>query len=222
MKTRRFIFSITAYLLLLSATAQPTNFQLNNPHSIMLDSSGLEILTAGYWRIFKDDLEMRGTTRSTSKNISMCYYPDGKLFYNGSTGTWKVLEDKYIKHKLDSKEAEDRLNFGGIFSVTALDSSTLTLTKLLTSSQDMKRTFHLKTSTILTVREQPNQASSYRYAGTLSEFTMDSISRMNPDELFNAGFTLLDSNMIHIATQDTLYVIKQNATSHPFQRIPWH
>jgi len=85
------------------------------------------------------------------------------------------------------------------------------MTKLLTSSNDMKRTLYLKSSTILTQSEQPNSGGPYIYNGTLDQMIIDSLSNMDSDELFNAGFTVLQNNMIHIFTPDSLYVIKLNS-----------
>lgn len=219
MKTLKYIFSFIFYLLVISANAQIKNFELNNPNSIPLEDKHLEILTSGYWRVFQSDVKSRESTRSNPKNISMCYYPDGTFFYNGSTGTWKILKDRYIAHQLD-KEAIEVLNFGGIYSVTKLNDSTLTLTKLLTSSRDMKRVLHLKSSTILTKTKQPNSGSPFIYEGILSESTIDSLSIMNSDELFNAGFSILPNNKIHIVASDTLYMITLNATNNRYERIP--
>lgn len=149
----------------------------------------------------------------------MCYYPDGTFFYNGSTGTWEILKDKYIVHELD-KEAKDDLNFGGIFSVIELSNSSLTLTKLLTSSHDMRRTLFLKSSSVLTRNGQPNSGGPYRYEGYPDDATLDSISNMDSDALFDAGFTILQNNMIHIMTPDTLYVIRLDAKNERYVRIP--
>lgn len=208
MNAFRYVFAITFCLLLTFVNAQNKKFELSNPNSILLDNRSLDILTSGYWRVFKDDIESRGSVISTSKNVSMCYYSDGTFFYNGSTGTWEILEDRYIEHQFHNKEEQDRLKFGGVFSITELDNSTLTLTKLLTSSHDMKRTLHLKSSTILTKKEQPNSGGPYFHDGALDESTIDSLSNMDSDELFNAGFTIVGNNMIHIITPDSLYAIK--------------
>lgn len=213
MTALRYILSIVFSLLLVTGHAQTSSFELNNPNSIQLDNSSLDVLTSGYWRVFKDDMESGDKTASSPKNISMCYYADGTFFYNGSTGTWEVVEGRYIRHKL-KKEDQERLNYGGIFSVTELTDSTLTLSKLLASSHDMKRTLYLKPSTILTKTEQPNSGGPYFYDGTLSESAMDSLSNMEPDELFNAGFTILGNNTVHIMTPDTLYVIRLKSNKH--------
>lgn len=208
MRAFRNVFFLFFFLWVISANAQTKNFELDNPNSLPIDTESMEALTSGYWRVYKDETESRGTVTSTSKNISMCYYPDGTFFYNGSTGTWKVLEDRYIEHKLDNKQAESRLNFGGIFSLTELDNSTLVLTKLMTSSHDMKRTLYLKSSSILTKREQPNSIGPYLFDGTLDKLTIDSLSNMDSDALFNAGFNILRNDMIHIMAPDSIYVIK--------------
>jgi hypothetical protein len=188
--------------------AQTKNFELNNPNAILLDEENLEILTSGYWRVYQDDLESRGSITSTPKNISICYYPDGTFFFNGSTGTWKILDERYIEHKFNDKETEKRLNFGEIYSLTKLDNSLMVLTKLLASSNDLKRTLYLKSSTILTKTEQSNSGGPYFYDESLSQIAIDSISKMNSDELFNAGFTPIGKNTVHIFTPDSLYVIE--------------
>ena len=213
MNALRYIFSLVFSLLLVTVHAQTSSFELNNPHSIPLDNSSLDVLTSGFWRVFKDEMESGGKTASCPKNISICYYSDGTFFYNGSTGSWEVVEGRYIQHKL-KKEDQERLNFGGIFSVTEISDSTLALTKLLTSSHDMKRTLYLKPATILTKTEQPNSGGPYFYDGTFDALAMDSLSKMENDELFNAGFTILGSNMVHIMTPDTLYVIRLKSDKH--------
>ena len=213
MNALRPVFSLIFSFLFLVVHAQTGNFELDNPHSLLLDNSSLDILTSGYWRVFKDEMESGGKTASSPKNISMCYFADGTLFYNGSTGTWEIVEGRYIQHKL-KKEDQERLNFGGIFSVTEISDSTLALTKVLTTSHDMKRTLYLKSSTILTKTEQPNSGGPYFYDGTLDALAMDSLSNMEPDELFDAGFTILGNNMVHIMTPDTLYVIRLKSNKH--------
>ena len=208
MQVFKYVFSLIICFGVISTHAQKKSFELSNPNSIPLDNESLKTLTSGYWRVYKDELKSREKVASTPKNVSICYYPNGTFIYNGSTGTWKVLEDRYIEHRLDDKEAEGRLNFGGIFSITELEDSALTLTKLMTTSHDMKRTLYLKSSTILTMREQPSSQGPYFYDGALDEFTIDSLSQMSYDELFNAGFSILNNNRIHIMAQDSLYIIK--------------
>ncbi len=211
MKNIQTIFSILFCFCVITANAQTKSFELSNPHAMLLDSGALGILTSGYWRVYQDEVESRGQKMSTPKNTSMCYYPDGTFFYNGSAGTWKILDDRYITHQFDEKGAQERLNFGGVFSVTGLNDSTLTLTKLLTSSHDTKRTLHLKPSNTLTETEQPNSGGPYFYNGQLSQSTVDSLSRMDADELFDAGFTVLPNNTVHIIAPDSLYVIRLKA-----------
>ena len=176
---------------------------------------------SGYWRVFREDWDNKGTVRSFAKNISMCYYADGTFFYNGSTGTWEVLDDGSIDHKLDAN-AEDDLNFGGIFSVTELSDSTLTLTKVLTTSHDLKRTLHLQPSTVLTKTTQHDSGAPYFFEGTLSTALVDSLCGMDTDQLFNAGITLLPNNMIHIMTPDTLHVIRPKVPEKRHTRVPLH
>lgn len=208
MKVVKNLLPIIFCLALSPVEAQVKSFELTNAEAIPLDSENLKILTSSYWRVFTDEVDIREKNVSTKKNISVCYYPDGKFFYNGSMGTWKVLEDKYIEHQLESPEVANRLNFGGIFSITDMNSTNLTLTKVLTSTHDMKRTLRLKSSTVLTTTEQPNAIGPYFYNEKLSESAIDSLRNMNAEELFNNGFNVMRTGSIHVLTPDSLYVIK--------------
>ena len=204
---------LSLVILLLSlhtVTAQSKRFEFDNPNSIVLDNERIQQLTSEYWRIYQDDVENRGTTRSTKKNISFCYYPNGTFFYNGASGKWRILENRYIEHTLDAEDL-NRLNFGGIFSVLRLTESNLVLTKLLTSSHDMKRTILLKSSTTLTKTEQPNSIGPFYFNGAINQQILDSLHMMNTDELFDAGFNILPNNTVHLLTPDSLYVIRINS-----------
>lgn len=199
----------------ITANAQSKYFEFNTDPSVEINQETLDQLSHGYWRVYQDDLESRGQTISTQKNVSVCYYSDGQFFYNGNYGTWKVLEGRFIEHQLRG----NNVNFGGIFSITKLDSNTMILTKVLTSSQDMKRTLYLKPSTILTLNTQP-KGPVYKSDEKLTKTVLDSIRMMSPDELFNAGLTIHNDSMVNIMTADTLYHINLKATTSEYQRTP--
>ena len=95
MQVFKYVFSLIICFGIISTHAQKKSFELSNPNSIPLDNESLKTLTSGYWRVYKDELESREKVASTPKNVSICYYPNGTFIYNGSTGTWKVLEDRY-------------------------------------------------------------------------------------------------------------------------------
>jgi hypothetical protein len=208
MKSLLSLLTTALFITSVAAQAPPKSFELNNPDAIQLTGDKLKLLTKGYWRVFQDDTEIKGQMISRNVNTSICYYPDGKFFYNGATGTWQVLEGKYIEHTMDDKAKEGRLNFGGIFCATELSESGVTLTKILTTSHDMLRMVHLKPSTVLTPNEQANSGIPYFYDGKVSEAVIDSIKRMNPEELFNVGLTKIGNSMVHIMTPDSLYIIR--------------
>ncbi|MEQ9098320.1 MAG: hypothetical protein RIF36_23265 [Imperialibacter sp.] len=210
MKTITNLLTPAFCLLLNIAIAQPKSFELSNPNAIVLNDQALATLTGGYWRVFEDATENKGHTLSSPMNVSLCYYPNGKFFYNGSFGCWKVIDDKYIEHTFDDKADQDKLNFGGIFSLTELSSTSLRLTKLLTTTHDMKRTMQAKSSTVLTKSRQLSNGLPYMYDGKLDQETVDSLSMMSAEELFNAGFTL-SGNSIHIFSTDSIYVIRLKA-----------
>lgn len=55
---------------------QNESFEFSNPQAIVLDDNTISALTSAYWRLFKDEMEIRGNMSSAAKNISMCYYFD--------------------------------------------------------------------------------------------------------------------------------------------------
>ncbi|MGB3848629.1 MAG: hypothetical protein WA958_01580 [Tunicatimonas sp.] len=222
MKLIKLAIFVIFFMLHEPTNAQSKYFELNNRDAIVLDDTTLHKLTSGYWRVFKEDLVNKGNVRSSPKNISICYYPNRTFLFNGTRGTWKIIENKYIEHEMD-EASEAKLNFGGIFSITELKDSTLKLTKLLTSSHDMERTLHLKPSTVLTTTEQQNNGYPYLYNGILNESIIDSLSQMNKDELFNVGITVKsqeDYNMIHMIAFDTLFIIKTNGYKYQYEKLP--
>lgn len=205
-----------------AAKAQQSYFGPKHEASIPLDEKVLQKLTSGYWRVFIDEMSVKGHVKSSPRNVSVCYYPDGTLLYNGNKGTWSIIDDTFIDHTLD-EAAKSRLNFGGSFSITALTDTSLALTKVLTTSHDMQRTLHLKPSTMLTEREQPSSGFPYFFSGILKEAMIDSLHHMDNNTLFNMGISVReqgDYRLINIIASDTLYMIRSGSTDYQYDRTP--
>ena len=73
----------------------------------------------------------------------MKFATSNKIVIKGSKNVGCYL----LNTNFDSKKDQDRLNFGGIYAVTA---SSFTLTKLLTSSYDVIRIIHFKSAPVFT------------------------------------------------------------------------
>lgn len=115
---------------------------MTNPFAQELTDSALQLLTSQTWHVIQIDADVRGTLTETEGRRVLNYNEDGSFTYRHS-GTWKIVEGKYIDHRIENENGKE-VNFGGIYAVVELSSSALTLTKILTSSHDMVRTMYLE------------------------------------------------------------------------------
>lgn len=187
------------------AYSQAKSFEFTNQDAIELTAGKLNLLLAHPWEATHVDLNNRGVLTETQRWTSLDYKNDGTFEYAGFRGRWSIVENKYIRHKLNSREEETRSNFGGIYAVTLLTDSTLTLVKLLTSTHDMKRMLYFQES-----RPKPAIVPrfSFHYQEKPDEKTLDSISRLSNEELFIFGF-YVDGDTIIVQTPDSLYRVKR-------------
>jgi len=193
--------------------AQVKSFELSNPSAIQMDNVNLEQVTSKRWIAYKLNTTIRGDLTETKKKFSLVYNEDNTFTYGRSEGIWELIDDKYIKHTLNDEEDESRFNFGGIYGVTTLTDTTLTLTKLLTSSHNMKRIIHFISSEISLNRYRATPLGAfiygqpYVYRGELDDKTLDSISSFRIEQLFEIGYNF-ENDTISIQTEDSLYRIK--------------
>ena len=108
------------------------------------------------------------------------------------------------------------VNFGGIYAVAEISSSKLTLSKILTSSHDMKRTMYFEPARndLATVpssfRMKPIFAASTNlYTGKTDPTSLDSISKLSMEHLFTNDY-LIKKDTIYLVAPDSLYRIKRN------------
>ena len=210
------IKAILTWILLLipfGISAQLKSFEFSNPLAIPLTDSAIQLLTSQTWVVNHIDTDNRGILTETQVKKELKYHTDGSFTYRFS-GKWEIAEDRYIKHLFENDEGKE-VNFGGIYAVVELSPSTLTLSKILTSSHDMKRTmyFQAKSDDLPVVsssfRMKPIfTASSNLYKGKTDPVSLDSISRLSTEHLFTNDY-LFENGIIYLAAPDSLYRIKR-------------
>jgi hypothetical protein len=202
---KTFILIVLSYSISFDIPAQVKSFEYNNPEAIQLNDEKIDLLTSQLWRVYKTIFEYRGHIIETSANESFSYNSDFSFSYYDSQGVWTLIDQKYIRHQLNMKGDEGRLNFGGIYSVTTLTDSTLILTKLLTSSHDMKRTMYLKPESHFPPREEYGLNPFY-YWKDIQKNTLDSIGNLSDKKLFSSNLDYIGDTLF-IPTIDSLYII---------------
>lgn len=200
-----FILSGTSNLF-----SQVKSFELDNPKAILLNQQNLKLLTSEKWRIIRVDTENRGNVTETKAYGSLQYQPNRTFKYRSGEGTWQLIDNKYIKHKLNNQKDEDRFNFGGIYALTSLTDSTIILVKVLTSSNDMSRTIYLESEEKWNSR--PINNNPYVFRVEVGQQLLDSISTLSIERLFIEGFNVKNDTIL-FQTLDSLYQIKMKPKS---------
>ncbi|QSE97255.1 hypothetical protein [Fulvivirga lutea] len=203
---RKFIILLALYFSINISSAQPVSFELNNSDALLLDSVKLSKLTTTLWKVKKIEFVNREMIDSYEPFGILQYENNGNLQYNYGYGSWELIEKKYLKHQLDDKNVESRLNFGGIYAVIEIIDSTLTLSKVLTSTSDMKRTISLTKYSANRKFGSQNRP----YLGRIENKTMDSIRSLSKEELFISGFRV-NKDFIIVETPDSVYWINRKS-----------
>lgn len=82
-------------------------------------------------------LSIRNDRSSFERDQTITYEKNGQYSVDGMIGTWKIEYEKYLVLTPDSSVAELGQALTGIYAVTSISDSTLTLEKLHSSSRDM-------------------------------------------------------------------------------------
>ena len=203
----RLIFSLIFILISVAGHTQ-AKFELANRKAIRLTENRIKFITDKEWRIERFETYVREDTviSTVGRGGNLKYNADGTFHYGIVKGKWLVIEGKYIKHFLE-REDVIKMNFGGTFAVISLTDTDFVLTKLLTSSHDMKRVIHL------TLRPRPKQifSSTFKnklYYSRLTTHQVDSISRLSSEILFEYNYTFTKDSVFY-PTFDSLYRIKR-------------
>jgi hypothetical protein len=151
------------------------------------------------------------------------YNRDGTYSSNRlSSGTWEVKYNRYLVHTItevqENKITTTRNRLAGIYSITTLNDSMLTLTKLQSSAHDMiwsmsfsKRREQSANSASVAQHMPPFQGKS------LSTREIDSISYLSKEDLFINNITVFD-DILYWNTADSAYKIKLNLKD-PLRRV---
>ncbi len=203
---------IVFLFLSLFAAAQTQSFELLNSDAIELTGEKLTFLTTHSWKVDRVDTQIRNETVHT-KGWAFLEFEKGNLFeYGGKRGSWELIEKKYLRYQLDSPEEEANYNFGGTYAVVSLTDTTLALTKILTSTRDMKRTIFLYNSDYFKAKMMASMEKYYK--GNLNKKTLDSISYLSEELLLKVGFHhgfYLVGDTVFINTEEAVYKIKRNS-----------
>lgn len=179
-----------------------------------LSKEQMAYLLANSWKVSRVDTHLRDEVVNTTGWALLEYGDNNTFSYGGKSGDWKLIENKYFEYRFYRPEDEARLNFGGIYAVVNLTDTTLTLAKVLSSTQDMKRIIYLYQSDYYNSKLLTNLENHYR--GNLSKKVLDSISHLSEELLLKAGFysgLYLVGDTILINTQDAVYKIKRMNSS---------
>ena len=172
MKTKRIL--ITLYFIVFSisvniCTGQKKYFEYQNSEAIRLSKTELKLLTSKDW--YPDVIEdkIRNDTILTTHFNKIKYNFDGSYLLGKCSGQWSIKYNKYIEHLSDSNRNCKTYEFGGIYSILVLNDSALVITKLMTSSQDMKRTIFFtdkikdKPIHLIDKEEKERDVDSFKY-----------------------------------------------------------
>lgn len=203
MSTPLYIVSaVAAALLATPLAAQDKLFELNNPEGITLRETELALLTAHDWRLFAETLINRKNATSGKTYATIRYNADKTFKYRSSSGTWFVQKGKYVVHKFPTEKDVSKTNFGGTFVVTQLNDTLLVLSKLLTSTHDMKRILEFRKTL---PPSNPPTFGMLRFPLTPKD--LDSISHLSKAALFILNASWRGDTLV-INTPDSVYRYK--------------
>jgi hypothetical protein len=117
--------------------AQRKYYEYNNPDAIKLDRKRIDMLTSTSWKLLEREITVRNHRSSYARNQTITYEKNGNYSVDGMPGKWKVEYDRYLVLTPDSTVADVGQALTGIYAVTSISDSTLTLVKLHSSSRDM-------------------------------------------------------------------------------------
>lgn len=189
--------------------SQRKYFEYNNPNAIQLNSDKLKLLIGRKWYANEFVQIMRNDTTKLSELDHLKYNKDGTFTSAYGNGTWEIKYRKYIIKNQKGRSFSSRKTWEGIFCVTNLSDSSLTLEKTLTSSHDMRRifSFSLKKKGR---RSLPSAEFKNRFIdkSKLTYNDIDSLSHLTDEEAFNSDWWF-DMKYISVQTRDTAYLIER-------------
>lgn len=133
----------------------------------------------------------------------------------GLSGNWEIKYDRYLKHTATPAVQRQDHPFVGIYSVTTLNDSALTLVKLHSSSNGIARTLSFRNG------KHPNAKKSISSIQLpyepIQTSALDSIRYLTIEDLFMNNI-FVENDIARIPSRDTIYTIKMNL-SDPFRKV---
>ncbi len=147
MKKYVYILSVLLFLSF-PIYSQVEYFEYNNPNALTIGENELNLLISKKWLVDDSKMIIREDTANTKLYSTLKYNQNGTFTYFNSpyslSGKWEIIKEKYIKHSPEDIDKQSKANFGGIYSVLEISDSTLLITKVLTSLNDMGIVFHFQ------------------------------------------------------------------------------
>ena len=142
----------------LPGISQRKYYEYNNPQALRLTKKRIELLTSTGWECKQVDVYIRGDKTTYSSWEELLYSPDGTYSSRRLTGTWKVQYNRYLVHTaVDNKNRSNPIM--GIYSVTHLNDTSMTLMKIQSSSGDMARKLTFQKSIVRVGKAYPTDQS---------------------------------------------------------------
>lgn len=186
---RLLLMTVVFMAIVISAFSQYDRyFEYHNPKSKKLNSKSLKRLVGKTWYGKKWEHIRRKDTTQWMNNFVLILDSAGTYSSGRSNGTWTIASEHYLlfepiasSHLQGFKEND----LEGIFSITHLTDTTLTLEKLFTSSRDMKNRYffgtkagHGRINPIIVSYNQTYLPES------LTPHEIDSISMLSVEQIF--------------------------------------
>jgi hypothetical protein len=137
-KVRVIIFVILLQVIFHVALAQKKYYEFNNPDALKLNKKRIETLVANDWQGIDMQVQVRGDNYPYRNRRTVTYHSDGTYTSNGLTGKWKIKYNRYLIHEPTAKNTGEKQALAGIYGITSLSDSILILSKLHSSTGDMK------------------------------------------------------------------------------------
>jgi hypothetical protein len=195
-----------------TALGQRKYYEYNSPEALKLTNKRIDLLTSTSWKASEIHVVMRGNIYTYHKPETISYKTDGTYACRMLSGNWKIMYNRYLVHTAGSRKVKNQNHpLVGIYSVTLLNDSMLTLTKRHSSNGDML-------SQITFFKQEEKEVADARplqFANTLSSrkrlsaSEIDSISLFSKEELFLNNW-FLTNDTLNLAIADTLYKIAMN------------
>jgi hypothetical protein len=214
-----FCLTISCCLSYKVTEGQRKYFEFNNAEAIRLTAKRIESLCSREWYVSRIEYKERERNYDHHTYQSIRYNKDGTYTFGREKGSWELIYGKYLRHEADEVH-RNYVGLAGIYSVLAMSDTAVIITKVLTSSGDMKRTLHLSTKQIKPLRWQSDSTYYKPTSGTLhpsygyysrpsfSPEELDSLSYQNMELLQSDGYNISEEGILRIEARDSTYFVR--------------